>query len=57
MLMASLMVRVKCAVREVEILNTGGRCVAVVLFLAVSFLAACVEGVSRLCLRSGRLLY
>jgi hypothetical protein len=32
MLMASLMVRVKCAVREVEILNTGGRCGAIVLF-------------------------
>jgi hypothetical protein len=39
------MIRVKCAVREVEILNTGGRCGAIVfvLFLAVSFLSACAE--------------
>jgi hypothetical protein len=36
-------------VREGEKVNTGGRCGAIVLFLAVSFLAACVEGVSRLC--------
>jgi hypothetical protein len=33
--MASLMVRVKCAVREVEIVNTGGRCGAIVLFCFV----------------------
>jgi hypothetical protein len=28
-------------------LHTGGRCEAIVLFLAVSFLSVCVEGVSR----------
>jgi hypothetical protein len=35
--MASGMVRVKCAVRGAEIVKTGGRCGAAVLFLAVSF--------------------
>jgi hypothetical protein len=51
-----VVVRVKCAVRGVggvEIVNTRGRCGAIFLFLAVSFLSACVAGVSRLCLRSG----
>jgi hypothetical protein len=33
-----IVVRVKCVVRGVEIVNTGGRCRAIVLFLAVSFL-------------------
>jgi hypothetical protein len=36
--------------------NTGGRGEAIVLFLAVSFLSACVDGVSRLCLRPGRIM-
>jgi hypothetical protein len=31
-------------------LNTEGRCEAIVLFLAVSFLSVCTEGVSRFCL-------
>jgi hypothetical protein len=51
--MTSVVVRVKCAVEGVEKVNTGGRCRANVLFLAVPFLSACLEGVSRLCLRSG----
>jgi hypothetical protein len=38
-------------------MNTGGRCEVIVLFLflAVSFLLVCVEGLSRLCLRSDHL--
>jgi hypothetical protein len=46
----------KCAVgRGVGKLNTGGRCEAIVLFLflAVSFLSVCAEGVCTFCLRSG----
>jgi hypothetical protein len=41
----------------VEIVNPRGRCRAIVLVLAVSFLSDCVAGVFRLCSRSGRPLY
>jgi hypothetical protein len=35
--MTIIVVRVKCVVRVVEIENTGGRCRAIVLYLAISF--------------------